>query len=426
MTDLSVVRHIAIERSALLGIDTKSPDIPGQGADPKTPDKAGSQRRAERYQLQRVAQLLLPESRVSHCSRWPLNYRADDPSVDVLLNRATGKASFGNLSVCGSVWHCPVCAAYITERRREELQHAVTEWAKRDGRIALMTLTFPHGIDEAAKGLIGKLAKARGRFFAERAFKKCMVDIGALGRVFALEITAGANGWHPHLHILVFYKLDQETALAEMERLRDYWAKSVRRAGLGEINEHGFDVRGGDYAAEYVAKFGKEPSTYQFWSAAHELTKSHIKRGKNDSLTPFDLLRLVQAQVTVSIGDRTIAPDAATALFMEYAETFHGRRQLTWSRGLRDALGLSAELSDDALAEEAETLQEGNQVELVARLSNDDWKAVLSHNARGYLLYLAEQYQSEAHIRAFVTMLKSKPPNDVHWHGVSNWREWRR
>ncbi len=422
MTDLSLQQRFAQPGCITLGIDTKSSDIQAD-AEANTPDKNGSKRRGERYQLQRIAQKLMPENRVAKCSRWASKYRGADPSIDVRLDRTTGKASFGNLSMCGSVWHCPVCAAYITERRREELQRAVTEWAKRGGRIALMTLTFPHGINEPAQELIDKLARARARFFAERAFKEAMLDLGALGRVFALEITAGANGWHPHLHLLIFYRAKEDVALNRMECLRNYWAKCVRRAGLGETNEHGFDVRGGDFAAEYVAKFGKEPKSYLVWSAAHELTKSHIKRGKLSSLTPFDLLRLVEAQTSVSIGDRTITPEIAAGMFIEYAEAFHGRRQLTWSRGMREALGLDAEKTDAELAKEAETTKPP-KVEILATLSNEDWKLILSRNARGAVIYVAEQYRSGAHIRALIGKLRESPPNDEHWHGIVHWRSW--
>ena len=46
---------------------------------------------------------------------------------------------------------------------------------------------------------------------------------------------------------------------------------------------HGVDVRNGTYAAEYVSKWGLE----------EEVTKGHLKKGLNGSLTPFDLLRVL-------------------------------------------------------------------------------------------------------------------------------------
>ena len=58
--------------------------------------------------------------------------------------------------------------------------------------------------------------------------------------------------------------------------------KACEKAGLDQPSyEHGLDLRNGQKAASYVAKWGLE----------HEMTKGHMKKGKTDSKTPFDLLR---------------------------------------------------------------------------------------------------------------------------------------
>ncbi|RIW97499.1 replication protein, partial [Acinetobacter baumannii] len=58
--------------------------------------------------------------------------------------------------------------------------------------------------------------------------------------------------------------------------------KACEKAGLDQPSyEHGLDLRNGQKAASYVSKWGVE----------HEMTKGHIKKGKTDSKTPFDLLR---------------------------------------------------------------------------------------------------------------------------------------
>ncbi|MGA7181450.1 MAG: hypothetical protein WBX11_17945 [Thiobacillaceae bacterium] len=67
---------------------------------------------------------------------------------------------------------------------------------------------------------------------------------------------------YPHIHVLLFVG-KHEDAAEVVSSARDLRAKAVIKAGLGQINEHGFDVRGGDYAAEYIAKFGKETSRIQ-------------------------------------------------------------------------------------------------------------------------------------------------------------------
>ena len=75
------------------------------------------------------------------------------------------------------------------------------------------------------------------------------------------------------------------------------------------------DIRGGNYAGSYVAKWGLE----------HEITKGHMKKGKEDSRTPFDILR--------SYSESGSQEDAN--LFKLYYFAFKGYRQLNWSRGLK-------------------------------------------------------------------------------------------
>ena len=60
-----------------------------------------------------------------------------------------------------------------------------------------------------------------------------------------------------------------------------------------------------------------------------ELTRGHMKRDKSGNRTPWQLLS--------AAGDR-----CAPALFREYARIFKGTRQVTYSRGFKDA-------SDDEL-----------------------------------------------------------------------------
>jgi len=173
------------------------------------------------------------------------------------------------------------------------------------------------------------------------------------------------NGWHPHAHHLVFAKgahnHDDMKAV-----ISSAWAKACVKAGLKSPSAaHGVDVRGGDYASAYVGKWGLE----------HEMTKAHIKKGRSGGHTPFDLLRLLVKEPE--------QPNAkqVPALFREYAQAFHGKRQLYWSDGLRPLLGLAAEVTD----EEAVT-GEDSVAEVLATLTDDQWRWVLRKNLRGQLL----------------------------------------
>ena len=95
----------------------------------------------------------------------------------------------------------------------------------------------------------------------------------------------------------------------------EQWKKACEKAGLDQPSyEHGLDLRNGQKAASYVSKWGLE----------HEMTKGHIKKGKTDSKTPFDLLR-----------DYAEGDENAGKLFRIYFEAFKGTRQLNWSKGLK-------------------------------------------------------------------------------------------
>ena len=54
-------------------------------------------------------------------------------------------------------------------------------------------------------------------------------ELGIVGTIRSLEVTCGPNGWHPHLHVLIF-------AGADVEWVQDGWTpKGRRRMVPGEV-----------------------------------------------------------------------------------------------------------------------------------------------------------------------------------------------
>lgn len=362
-----------------------------------TRDQAVDAPRRMRYQLQRAAQGLLPGERVKHCQRSSMN----DNGVGVYRTGASG-ASFGNLATCGSVWHCPVCVAKITEQRRIELQNAITAWTKQGGEVYLMSQTFPHQLKQLLVDNLALFAAAQKKFKGSRAYARILEQAGNIGSIRALEVTHGENGWHPHTHTLVFAQPGQLELLKQLDMV---WIDALIKIGLAERNQlnemltYAFDVQNGDYAAQYVAKFGHEPSTTSktltnsHWGASHELTKGHAKVGRRlGGRTAFTLLR-----------DYTEGDAEAGELFIEYAKHFKGKRQLFWSPKLRKALAVpDIEKTDEEIAAE-----ERPERELATVLDHDKWKLVLSRNARWQVLEAA-QHGKEA-IDALLIELAERP-----------------
>lgn len=285
-----------------------------------------------RFGLQRIAKRLLPDERSLQCCHATVSHQSEG-SAELIWQReqtADGyedRAYFSGIHRCGSVWLCPVCAHAVAAGRRNELNAAQTAAGEHGFGLSFVTQTIRHGADMPLSDTLERLADARRRLTSWRAFKELAKRYGRIGEIRALEVTHGQNGWHPHLHMIWFHEraLSAEDRQALQAELFDLWRKSCGRAGLPLPNEaHGVTVQAGNAAADYTSK----------WGFADELTRSQTKQGKGKGRTPWELLR-------------DAADDGRAAwLWREYAAAFKGRRQLFWSRGLREKLGLSGEKSD--------------------------------------------------------------------------------
>ena len=392
-------------QGAPLGIYGRSHTAPdfqgvfsGLCADPETGEisaLAGVQdptnRRLERFALQSVSRSILPTSQTAKCLRVP--YRPGG-AVDLFYSPATSSASFGGLVTCHSVWACPICAAKISERRRVEIQAAIASWESQGGSVVLLTLTHGHGPCDPLAGLLLGEDRALKRFFGCRQGVELMRALGRVGHIRAWEVTHGrlravSNGWHPHFHILLFLRSSHfNLAWAEDWAFR-IWHNACRLSGLSlPSRSYGVKLEDGSRAAAYVSKMGLEdpPSA---WGLDAEMTKGHIKRAR-DGETPFDFLRACLA------GE----DPQARALFREFAGAFKGKKQLVWSRGLRDLFDLG-EVTDEELAAVQEV-----DAHILASLSRDDWRLILRLDARGEILELA-RHGSLVPVQRFLQTLKS-------------------
>lgn len=341
--------------------------------------------RRERWRLKRAAEGLLRNTPVEHCHR-------SVTGAAVRIMERDGRVFYHDIAKCKSKWACPLCAASAVERNQQELRDALSINKARGGETYLLTFTIRHDREMKVKDAVAGLLKAQSRMKAWRAYKAIMAAAGALGSIASREITFGSNGPHPHVHMLV---LGVPGMLGTLEAVRPLWSKAVRGVGLEDVNEHGFDVRGGDYAAEYVAKFGREPGdpskriNNAWWSAADEMTKGHTKSTKRlGGATPFALLR------RYADGDAQ-----AGAQFVEYYDATRRRAMLFWSKGLRKRL--------DLFRLERPKVPQPRSREVVA-ICFSDWHAVMRHNARWEVLYVAERYGIEAVAELLHRMRRSR------------------
>lgn len=318
--------------------------------------------RAERFALKSVVNKFMPASRIAKCMRW----KVPKKELQVLKSPEFNKAFYSGLQVCASVWGCPVCAAKIAERRRVELVGAVATAKAMGLKVMLLTLTVPHGLGDELGEMLDKMISAWRRTTSTRLGKKIRASIGLEGAVRVLEVTDGANGFHPHFHVLLFVSSNVTTETVQ-DAFRPLWQDACVKSGLPcPSDAHGVRVDDGSYAAAYASKWGLES----------EVTKGHIKKGSHDSMTPWDMLRRYLATKCERSRKR----------FMIYIEAFTGRRQLYWSNGLKAKLGVS-DMSDEELAH-----QEEERATILGELTDDQWRAVLHTRNEAALLDVAENH----------------------------------
>lgn len=328
--------------------------------------------RAERYILQSVARQALPDQRVRYCLR---HRRSKDIDIEVWKHLKTRKAFYAGLQVCGSVWNCPPCAAKISERRRCELKKAVDLHKESGGGVVMMTLTFSHHRNDKLIGILDDFLKSIRKFRSGRPYTKIMEQLEVVGTIRTFEITWGRNGWHPHVHILVFYRNSVVFPMLEFQ-LFILWQRACSANGLLTKERYGLTIQDGGQADDYITK----------WGVDQEMTKSHIKKGRDDSLTPFDFLRKY-----IETEDKKFLN-----LFSEYAAALKGKSQLFWSRGLKAKFGID-EKSDEQLAEEKTEM-----ADLLGILRYYEWQRVMYSENRVRFLELCEQSSFEEAVQLVV------------------------
>lgn len=354
--------------------------------------------------LRRQAQTLLhvkdgrPHNQ-QHRTCWCGRHIVGEGVMPVMRSLDGAKARVGSIKTCGSVWACPVCASKVAELRRRELTYAMVQHTAQGGHAYLMTFTFPHYMGQMLQELMPLFDKARQSFQNSKGWKKVMGKDGTAGRVggvTSLEVTYGiGNGWHPHLHMLVFCKPgafgegdpDESGRLssAAIDYFRGEWVRLLEKRGLVDgsnrewAGRYALDVRGGKGAAEYIAKWGHDEQ----WGMSRELTSSHAKTGKRDTwgtkdhYTPFQLLAMS------ADGD-----GHASNAFREFVTAFDGKRMLTWSPGLKDHFGIEDMDDDTAAAEQELDLTTENMVGIITQ---DQLTRLVSHGAYGsFLAFIAE------------------------------------
>lgn len=287
---------------------------------------------------------------------------------------------------CGSGTACPRCGAVIAARRAEEVQRGIRAALAEGNGIMLWTLTLQHFSGQALQptyeAVMYGLRKIRQssvwRSETEREYMKRLVrwemkpgrrrrperrigvreQLGIIGDIRVVEVPFGdENGWHPHLHLLLFTEtpVSQERAEQLLGRLFPVWQDAVRSKGYDALkvwrNEDGTEG-GALHVTTSAQEAGERMAEYFTKSVSLELTQGNVtKKGRRGGRTPFRLAYDAYVE-----GD-----DAALDRWHEWVRVSKGRQQLVWSDGLKDRFGIK-HVEDQALVDEEDQIQSDNLV----------------------------------------------------------------
>lgn len=351
------------------------------------PESSSHQRRSARYAKRAVLWQVSSLKRLHGCGRYPVT-----PGGRVAVRLANNVAGLAGLASCGSVWACPVCASKILARRGLEIGVALTSAMALGYKLGFLTLTMRHDRGQSlgelwAAGQEGWSRATTGRSW-DLAKKRC----GVIGWVRVWEVTHGSNGWHVHVHVVLVLNggstpdtLD-EVASGMFQR----WSHGLQASGMQSPLVRGQEwhlvdgERAGEDLAGYLAGVAKSGAD----SMGMELTHSMPGRSRNGLKTrpPFELLADL-----VETGEKR-----ALRLWHEWEKVSHGKRQVGWSKGLRDLLRVGVEVRDEEIA--AEEL--GSAQDDLVVIEAAGWTAMIRQPERIPLLLSAAESGGLAGVRA--------------------------
>lgn len=345
------------QRASLGKSQTKSPTLAKLGKRRLSNRQKSALRVQHREQRAGILRKISSIKRVRRCGRF---LAPGAGAVGVKFSPASpnsgASSGFSGLERCGSVWACPACSARVAAHRAGQLADGCKAWIEQGGTIAMVTLTMRHHAGMPLKKLWDAKSRAWRAVHNNRGYREDKERAGIEGWVTGTEVTHGKNGWHVHIHCLLFCSKNNSDDVLESigARAFDRWANSLESAGLPRPSaKHGVDV-----VAVNSGNDAREIGSYVVKGLAAESALGQLKTGRGGNVTPFELL------------DSAGQDDArALTLWKEWETVSLGKRQMAWSRGMKAALQV------DDLTEQ-EIVEKDIEGEVIGLIAPKDWRKV--------------------------------------------------
>lgn len=178
------------------------------------------------------------------------------------------------------------------------------------------------------------------------------------------------------------------------ELLIDRWEMCCEKVGLIDpakrdaFRQRSVDVKFNARNSDYLAK--QDSSSH--WGADRELAKATSKQGKKKGVHPFMFLEKFKETGDTIWSHR----------WLQYSKAMHNKRQMFWSAGLKERVGLM-DKTDEEIA-----VEEDDQAIQVAVLNKQQWRKVANNELQWLVLDVAEEATGEAVLAVVDNMPETK------------------
>jgi hypothetical protein len=302
-----------------------------------------------RYDLQRFLRKVSKSERIRCCG-----LRRVKPLISFRSNGV--RMAIDGLGTCGSPWACPVCSDRSRQAKSDEVSSAVETSSDRGGSTIMLTLTVGHRPSDALKRLLDVVVKSWSCLTQSGTWASKCVASGVADWVRVLEIKHGPNGWHPHLHVLLFIQpgTAQGQAMFFARWVTSRWVDVVEKQGLARPSRRRQSISLRPAPSTSIAsdrtRSSLPTSESSHWDRAQS-AGTYLAKGagipaewtnSNTFPTPTTLESTpalaprVSTQTCWHLLERALNGDKGSLrLWHEYVDATHGKRTQQWSQSGR-------------------------------------------------------------------------------------------
>jgi len=273
----------------------------------------------------------------------------EDPSIVVTSD---GRGSWQGVWRCESAWTCPACTTARRSRAATEIARGIAEIGEQEGEAwaQMVTLTIRHQRDVELAHALEALGVAWYETRHDGTWCRWWRE-RVVASARAVEVTRGAHGWHPHIHLLLVLRgepLDREHAMGapgrwvgwERDMLAERWMRAAARGPCGH-----------DWTPTWLdgvhVSAPSHVSRETCWTiAARYVTKAGLEvSGQGKARSPTSVWRIAERAAAGSDADRARWRELSTATRGKHAIHVDPRMRVACE-------AVSSEQRDDAASSE--------------------------------------------------------------------------